>query len=247
MDDFKKNNLFQTYVFENELINYIKIFFNEYFNYNGNLDEIHNILSSYKLNNNDIEYFHSLSILGKNDRNNIFINKFHEYIDKNDEFKYLYLKFIKKYIKPLFNNKKIVYQKTPNIRISLPNLTAIGRYEDSCDNEIVGLHKDSNFGHIEDEINFIIPITKMFGTNSIYFENTLNSNDLIDDYQILKLNENEFFRGYFNQIKHCNKINLTNKTRISFDIRVILYDDYIKNINKIKNTKFELGDYFVLT
>ena len=247
VSDFKKNNLFQKYIFKNEIINNIKNFFIDYFNYNDELDEIHNILSNNKFNNvDDLKYFHNLSILGKNDRNNIFINEFHQYIDKNYEFNYLYLKFIKEYIKPLFNNKKIVFQKTPNIRMSLPNLTAIGKYEDNENFEIIGLHKDSDFGHIEDEINFIIPITKMFNTNSIYFEKSINSNDLIDNYQTLKLNENEFFRGYFNQIKHCNKINLTDKTRISFDMRVILYDDYIKNIDKIKNTKFELGKYFVL-
>ena len=64
IDDFKKKNLFQKYTFENEIINNLKIFFNEYFNYNDELDEIHNILLTHKFNDNDLKYFNKPSSTG---------------------------------------------------------------------------------------------------------------------------------------------------------------------------------------
>jgi hypothetical protein len=149
------------------------------------------------------------------------------------------------HIKPLYKNKPILIQKTPNLRISFPNLTAIGKSQIDND-ETVGLHNDANFGHSEHETNVIIPLTKMYDSNSIFFEPAINSNIDVTEYNNLKLDEDQIFIGYFNKLNHYNKVNLTGSTRVSFDIRVILYDDYLQNESKFIGTKFEIGNYFVL-
>ena len=178
--------------------------------------------------------------------NSIDINNTEISIDLNNN-------FINQYIKPLFSKNqtenKIVIQKTPNLRISFPNTTAIGKhhYENEIENDVIGLHKDADFGHHKDEINIIIPLTNMFDTNSIYYEPEINSTISTNNYLNLKLDVNDFFVVKFNQLLHFNKINKTGVTRLSLDFRIIPYDKYINNIDYFKGTKFELGNYFIVS
>jgi hypothetical protein len=64
----------------------------------------------------------------------------------------------------------------------------------------------------------------------------------------LRLNRNEYFQGYFNQLNHYNKINVEETTRLSLDIRVIPYSKYVETgaTSVSTNTKFVLGEYFEL-
>ena len=74
----------------------------------------------------------------------------------------------------------------------------------------------------------------MYDTNSIYYEPTINSNLSYDKYLNLKLNTDEILMEVFNQKLHYNKINDTDKTRISIDFRVIpIWKIY--NILQIQN------------
>ena len=41
----------------------------------------------------------------------------------------MYYSYIKKHIKPLFAETKIIVQKTPNLRVHIPNNSNIGRRE----------------------------------------------------------------------------------------------------------------------
>jgi hypothetical protein len=189
--------------------------------------------------------------IGKNDRKSVFIEDYHAYVDSNPEFIELYKRFIIDYVKPLYPEEThILYQKTPNLRISFPLTTAIGRRPDTDpDKFIIGLHNDSEFGHPPEEMNFVIPITCMFSTNSIYYEETPNSNMEYNEYSCLELVENEFFQCYFNQLKHYNRINGTGNTRISLDFRIIPYSKYNANYNETSitnNKKLQLGEYFEL-
>ena len=97
-------------------------------------------------------------------------------------------------------------------------------------------------------MNYILPITEMFESNSIYYEKTIYSNDSYDNYYNLMLKENQFFVGYFNKLRHYNKINKTEKTRISIDFRIIPYSKYIDDINDKTSISFgkklKLGEYF---
>jgi hypothetical protein len=240
--------MIQIHKFENQtnpFINGIQDIFKIKYNFNDNLENLHEILETPLISQEDKEYHKQLHGW-KNDRNSIFIKHFHQYVDTEPNFNVIYHQFIKTHIFPLFPNEtKLVIQKTPNIRFSFPETAAIGCDPNDPEN-IIGLHSDSNFGHNENEMNFIIPITKMFSTNSIYYEPTIGSQIEPRDFENLKLETDEFLQAYFNKLRHCNHINKTNKTRISFDIRIIPYSKYMENLDFFNGTKFELGKYYMV-
>ena len=237
--------MIQKHNFENPFPKLIQSIFQTEYEFTDTLDNLHILFETNLIAQEEIEY-HKQIHDWKNDRNSIFIKKFHKYVDTNPYFNETYIQFIQRYIRPLFPEEThLAIQKTPNIRFSLPNSVAIGRDPQDPIN-IVGLHSDSMFGHNEHEMNFIVPITPMFSTNSIYYEPFIDSNIIPQEYENLILNPDEFMQVYFNKLKHCNKVNQTNKTRISFDMRVIPYSKYMENHDFFKGTKFELGKYYIV-
>lgn len=236
---------FKIHQCENPFPQLIQEMFSTTFNYTEPLDQVHQLLQTKDISEEDKDYHKKLHEWRK-DRDSIFVKKFHEYVDKYTHFNEAYYAFIRKYILPQFpNESRLVIQKTPNIRFSTPNNAAIG-FDPNDPEHIVGLHCDRQFGHHPTEMNFVIPVSNMFESNSIYYEPFPNSNIQPTHFENLVLNQNQFLQAYFNQILHCNRINLTNKTRISFDIRVIPYSQYQENIEYFKGTKFELGKYYIV-
>lgn len=231
--------------FENPFPKILEEVFAKSYQYTCPLDRLHTLLDTDQLTLNEKEYHKNLHEW-RSDRNSIFVKKFHEYVDKNTKFNEAYYKFLRNNVLTLFpEEKQIVVQKTPNIRFSLPENAAIG-YDTNDPKGIIGLHCDRDFGHHPTEQNFIVPITKMFESNSVYHEPYPRSEIHPQEYESLVLNENQFVQAYFNEIKHCNRINQTERTRISFDIRVIPYSQYQKHLNDFKDTKFELGKYYIV-
>jgi len=231
---------------DNPFPNTLQNMFSLFFNYTEPLDQIHTLLETPILTNEDKEYHKQLHEWRK-DRDSIFVKRFHEYVDKYTQFQDTYHDFICEYIKPLFPNEThLAIQKTPNIRFSLPQNAAIG-FDPNDPPEIIGLHCDRDFGHHPTEQNFIIPITTMFSTNSIFYDPEPDTS-MTDPIQFIPmtLETTQFAQAYFNKIRHCNRINNTNQTRISFDIRVIPFSQYQENIDNFKETKFELGKYYVV-
>jgi hypothetical protein len=241
--------LYQEYEFKqtNEFVNIIKNVYSDKYDFIHNLDELHILLNNSVIKESDKTYFNKIPIIGFNDRDSIFIKDFYNFIDKTSDFEHIYFDFIKSQVKPFFPNEtNLVVQKTPNIRISFPELTAIGQHKELSDDDVIGIHCDSDFGHSKEEINFIIPITEMFDTNSIYYEPELNANVPCSEYCNLNISPDHFFMGYFNKLKHYNKINKTGKTRISLDFRIIPYSKYMENLEFFKGTKFEISNYFTI-
>ena len=64
----------------------------------------------------------------------------------------------------------------------------------------------------------------------------------------LKLKSSEIWYGHLNKCLHYNKINKTNKTRISLDFRVIPYSNLKKNNKNVSfhSKKFIVGDYYTI-
>jgi hypothetical protein len=237
------------YNFKNKFIDVIKDIYQKKYNFTYEIKYFHRILENplYFSGNETIE-IKKIKEIGHNDRNSVFYNDYHEFIDNNKLFNSVYFDFINDYVKPIYSNgNKIIVQKTPNLRISFPDSSAIGKhnYENESDN-VIGLHKDADFGHHESEINFIIPITEMFETNSVFYEPYENSKLPKSEYLNLNLKNDEFFIEKFNKLLHFNKINNTGLTRISLDFRIIPYDKYFDNLDYFKNTKFDLGKYYVI-
>jgi hypothetical protein len=206
------------------------------------LEKIHKLLSTDNLSEKDKEYYKSIPIFGETDRTSVFVKDFYKAWDTDYSFLSMYLNFMTTYVKPLFPKEtKLLIQKTPNIRFHLPGCTNIGKRPSDPTPNIIGLHNDREFGHPEEEINLIIPITEMYNTNSLFYEDN-------NTYKDLKLNRNEFASLYLNKLKHYNCINKTDITRVSFDIRVLPYSKYnvYNTSSATTKSKFEPGDYYVL-
>jgi len=244
------NKYHTKYIFDNNKYNFNEILVNHYkkqFPSFYNFKNIHKLLNNLK-DDDKIFYSKSSPIFGVNDRDSIFVKTFYNFFDTDYSFLKLYLNFITDNIKPLFPKERyILVQKTPNIRFQLPGYSNIGKLDSDPYDWVCGLHKDRQFNHPKSEWNFILPITKMYKTNSIYYEENPNSNQRIEDYKSFDLNENEFYKTKLNSCYHYNKINLTNNTRVSFDFRVIPKSEFKNNklTSTTSNVKFIPGKYYM--
>jgi hypothetical protein len=233
-------------LYENPFCEIIKYIYNEKYNFISELELFHNILDE-PLFIEEKENILQIAELGKNDRKTIFITDYYNYVDNNPIFMKHYKEFISSTIKPLFPNEtKLVYQTTPNLRISFPGSSAIGRRSSDPCMDVIGIHSDDEFNHANEEINFILPITAMYETNSLYFEPTLHSGIDPNDFVELNLNTKELFICYFNKLRHYNRINKTGKTRISLDFRIIPFSKYQEHSESSISyqKKMAIGDYF---
>ncbi len=230
------------------MINEIKNIYKNKYNFIDDLKDIHTLLNTDLISPEDKEYHKIIPIFGKTCRKSVFVRDFYEFYDKDSILNNSYIHLINTQIKPLFKEDKLIVQKTPNIRIHIPNCTNIGKLESDPNETIIGLHNDNRFGHPEEEINFVYAITDMYDTNSIYYESLPNSNIKIEKFNNLKLKSGEIWYGHLNKCLHYNKINKTNKTRISLDFRVIPYSNLKKNNKSVSfhSKKFIVGDYYTI-
>jgi ectoine hydroxylase-related dioxygenase (phytanoyl-CoA dioxygenase family) len=154
-----------------------------------------------------------------------------KYYENFTKFDTLYIKFIKDFIKPIFNNNMIVYQKIPTFRVQLVGNLGVGQF-----------HRDRDYNHGINEINFWLPFMDVYGNNSIWIESKEGKNDL----HPVKLNYGQILEFDGSNLLHGNKINDTNSTRVSVDFRVIEHKNF-KPSNKGSinmNSKFDIGGYF---
>ena len=89
---------------------------------------------------------------------------------------------------------KIIYQKSPTFRISLPNNVAVGQK-----------HCDADYNHPEGEINFWVPLTETFDSNGFYLESEPDKGDFHPFPRTLK--PGDVLRFWGNKCKHYNEIN----------------------------------------
>lgn len=153
-----------------------------------------------------------------NDRDTDLHQIFYNDLKKNDTFKLLYCNLIKDIHNYFFKNEKfLIYQSYPSIRIQF------------MESKVIPLHYDSDSlsNHPLGEKNFLLPLTSMKNTNSIYIESEPGKKD----YQSIDLNYGELFYFNGNRCTHYNEKNDEGKLRISLDFRVILVEDYQKYIN----------------
>lgn len=185
---------------------------------------------------NDYQLF---TEVGK-DSSTEFHNKFYQKLnDYWPEMYDLYDQFLKDIINPILENitgeSEFVYQTFPTFRVHLPNNVAVSEF-----------HKDSQLGynHPEGEINFVIPLTKMYETNAIWAESKPGKKDI----KPLNLDIDELLCWNFNKCLHGNKINKTPHTRVSMDFRVLPISKY-NLINSdcgsaTTKNKFQVGSYY---
>lgn len=152
------------------------------------------------------------------------------------EFSDMYYDFIKLTKNIAFpNTDEVLYQKFPTFRVHLPDNLAVGDF-----------HSDSEYNHPKGEINFVVPLTYMFGTNTIWCESQVGMGDF---HPIPRIGVGDLFSFNGNQIRHGNLVNKTGSTRVSFDFRMISIESYNKNNNSnlksvTTKTKFCVGSYY---
>jgi ectoine hydroxylase-related dioxygenase (phytanoyl-CoA dioxygenase family) len=166
-----------------------------------------------------------------------FHRTFYDRVDADDgwpEFVNTYKSFLREVIHPLIADDVLVYQKYPNIRFSRPSAKAV--YKWHCDGD--GDHK-----HPPGEINIYLPITDSYDTNTIWIESVPG----FGDFAPVNLKYGQCLIAYLNRVRHGNQINMTGKTRVSFDFRVVPgYAHDEENAVESYTTKqsFKVGQYY---
>jgi perosamine synthetase len=183
--------------------------FLEYFKDLYNYDE---------LNQLHVKSFDFYNIKNLNDFESDLHKFFYKDIKNNNNFKILYCDLIKDIYENLFPDEEVlIYQSFPSIRIQYFNSIVIPPH---CDSDKLGNHPIG-------EKNFILPITKMYGTNTLFIESEPGKND----FNGIELEYGELFYFNGNKCIHYNQENTEKDIRISFDFRIILLKDYLNYIN----------------
>jgi len=176
--------------------------------------------------------------------------KFHQKYYKSENYNEmidLYQKFVKDIVLPIFNceDNEFVVQKEPSFRVCPPKNTALGFRPNMGDPEDkIGIHCDGDYGHPENEINFMLTFGNQYGNNSCYVETSPYSNNFV----ALEMKYGEFIAFYGNRCRHFNRINDTGISRVSIDFRVMPLSKYDSNCEKESlhsKRKFLIGDYYV--
>jgi len=146
--------------------------------------------------------------------------------------KMLYEQFIAEFVSQFFA-ESFCFQKVPTFRTQLPGNVAVGEF-----------HTDRDYNHPDGEVNFWLPLTPAWGTNSIWIEKNIGSSDCqpftVFPGQVLVFDAVNF--------RHGNVRNDTGATRVSFDFRCIPLSKYQPTNARTVNTKMRLivGEYFEL-
>tara|TARA_R110000824_G_scaffold93267_2_gene225702 strand:- start:854 stop:1504 length:651 start_codon:yes stop_codon:yes gene_type:complete len=168
---------------------------------------------------------------GYGDQKQNLHKKFYSKMDEYPLFKNLYDRFIKEFLTAQVECE-FHYQRFPTFRIHQPD--NVGVFE---------FHKDKDYNHSEHEINIFMPITKAYGSNTVWVE----SKEDKGDFSPMEAEYGEVFIWDGANLKHGNKTNETNQTRVSFDYRVLPIEKYNESEVKssVTNAKaMSLDNYF---
>lgn len=143
----------------------------------------------------------------KNMEQSFQFRKLYEKLDgkEGEQFYKLYLSFIKNEIRPLFDDP-IYYQIKPSHRIFFKDLKGEIRF-----------HKDRDYGHHPAEINYFVPQTAAFDTNTLWIESEEGKGDYLPVE--LEIGEYACFNGV--GLRHGAMKNASGRTRVSFDFRIL--------------------------
>lgn len=123
----------------------------------------------------------------------------------------------------------VVFQCPPTIRVAMPSRAAT-----------IKKHSDSEYDrHQPGEINFWVPVGKVFGNNCLRIESAPNAND----FAKVPLTANQYLRFDGYSCAHHTVPNDTGYTRISFDFRVVPQSLYVESQSVNKKNRGKIGDY----
>ncbi len=150
--------------------------------------------------------------------------------DPNSPFVETYTRFVHEFIAPLYD-EEIIYQTRPTFRTHFPNNIGVGEF-----------HRDRDYNHSMHEVNFLLTLTPMYDTNSVWIETADGSNQ----FEAPSLRCGQVLRFNGANLLHGNKTNETGQTRVSFDFRVKPLLKHERTDKTTINTsfKFDIGGYW---
>jgi len=165
----------------------------------------------------------------KTDQNTVFHKYFYENINETG-WEDIYPLFIKDIISPLIN-EDILYQRIPTFRVHLPSNLAVAEF-----------HKDKDYSHSIYERNIYLPLTKAYGSNTIWVERNKGEKNFIP----FEGEVGDFWLWDGANHFHGNKVNKTGKSRVSIDFRILPKTKYKLNNKKTitNNSEMIIGDYW---
>lgn len=142
-----------------------------------------------------------------------------------ERFLEVYHDFLCTFVLDHLQTRRVAFQTNPTFRCHLPRCGAPGRP-----------HRDEDYFHARCEVNFWVPVTDVFGSNSLYAESRRGEGDF-RPFTALK---GELIRFYGNQVWHYTMPNDTDNTRVSFDFRVIREQEWCS----AAFSGFQVGRYY---
>lgn len=153
------------------------------------------------------------------------------YYDKfMDEFYDTYTEFVK-HLAGRLDYNEIIYQKIPTFRVHLVGNLGVGEW-----------HRDRDYNHDSNELNFWMPFVNTYDTNTLWME----SKEGDEDFMPYNVNYGEILVFNGADLFHGNKTNDTEDCRVSVDFRLVdpaKFNPSDKGSINMK-TKFDLGGYF---
>jgi hypothetical protein len=126
-----------------------------------------------------------------------------------------------------------LFQRIPTLRVQPPGFKAVGGE----------VHRDRDYGHPDGELNVIVPVTDMTGSATLFLESEPDKDDF--HFQHIPYGWVLFFDG--RNCRHGNLRNLSARTRVSFDFRLIAKADYNEawqGQTIVSGKRFVVGDYY---
>ena len=171
-----------------------------------------------------------------NDQSSMWHKMFYNQIRIDSRFNDIYMRFLTEYIKPKFNNDDIAYQKIPTFRVHLLGNISVGEFHKDK------YYRDESWAKKVQELNYFLPLTRAYGTNTIWTE----TEEDLGDYKEIRADYGECVEWSASNLTHGNKINRTSQTRVSIDFRVIPMSRYFgsEHLTINANIPFKVGGYY---
>jgi hypothetical protein len=165
----------------------------------------------------------------KTDQSTQFHARFYEAFET--DVRALYREFVASFVPDVLGTTEFCFQRVPTFRIHFPDNVAVGEF-----------HTDGDYNHSDGEVNFWVPFTQAWDSNSIWVEGELGA----ENYGPAKLGPGEVLVFDAVNWSHGNKINETGATRVSFDFRCVRLADYSDSNLRTVDAGHGLwiGDYF---
>ncbi|EKX50365.1 hypothetical protein GUITHDRAFT_104173 [Guillardia theta CCMP2712] len=124
----------------------------------------------------------------------------------------IYHRFIREVVSKVMGGGALQFQRAPTLRVMVPAECGLDPRKSTTK-----MHTDMEYHHQPSEINFWLPLSPVWDTNSLWIESEPGKGD----FHPIELEYGSFCRFYGNQCRHFTKPNLTQKTRVSLDFRVV--------------------------